>query len=150
MGYSTILVDRTDGVATITLNRPQARNALDLVMRRELLTALDELEAEAGVRVVILTGAAVTVSGYYLIFPFYAAGIAGMQIAEIIHGVLAMLFVAAMLAHIYIGTLGMEGAFDAMGSGEVDLNWAKEHHSLWVEKEQGRATAAPPHPTPAE
>ena len=100
--------------------------------------------------VVILTGAAVTVSGYYLIFPFYAAGIAGMQIAEIIHGVLAMLFVAAMLAHIYIGTLGMEGAFDAMGSGEVDLNWAKEHHSLWVEKEQGRATAAAPHATPAE
>jgi len=56
MGYSTILVDRTDGVATITLNRPQARNALDLVMRRELLTALDELEAEAAARVVILTG----------------------------------------------------------------------------------------------
>jgi len=56
MGYSTILVDRTDGVATITLNRPQARNALDLVMRRELLTVLDELEAEAAVRVVILTG----------------------------------------------------------------------------------------------
>src|SRR5258706_12850488 len=56
MGYSTILVDRTDGVATITLNRPQARNALDLVMRRELLSALDELEAEAGARVVILTG----------------------------------------------------------------------------------------------
>src|SRR6266851_4774055 len=56
MGYSTILIDRTDGVATITLNRPQARNALDLVMRRELLTALDELEAEPAVRVVILTG----------------------------------------------------------------------------------------------
>ena len=52
MGYSTILVDRTDAVATITLNRPQARNALDLVMRRELLAALDELEAEAAVRVV--------------------------------------------------------------------------------------------------
>lgn len=28
----------------------------------------------------------------------------------------------------------MEGAFSAMGSGRVDLNWAKEHHSLWVEK----------------
>ena len=101
--------------------------------------------------VVILTGAAMSVSGYYLIFPFYAAGIAGMQIAEIAHGVLAVLFVSAMLAHIYIGTVGMEGAFDAMGSGEVDLNWAKEHHSLWVEEEQGRAAAAaPPHPTPAE
>jgi formate dehydrogenase subunit gamma len=100
--------------------------------------------------VVILTGAAMTVSGFYLIFPFYAAGIAGMQIAEIAHGIFAMLFVAAILAHIYIGTLGMEGAFDAMGSGEVDLNWAKEHHSLWVEEEQGRAASAHPHPTPAE
>jgi formate dehydrogenase subunit gamma len=99
---------------------------------------------------VILAGAAVAVSGYYLIFPFYAAGIAGMQTAEIVHGVLAALFVSAMLAHIYIGTIGMEGAFDAMGSGDVDLNWAKEHHSLWVEQEQGRAAAAPPHATPAE
>src|SRR5258707_3285169 len=57
MGYSTILVDRADGVATITLNRPAARNALDLVMRRELLTTLDDLEADAATRVVILTGA---------------------------------------------------------------------------------------------
>ena len=40
-----------------------------------------------------------------------------------------------MLAHIYIGTIGMEGAFEAMGTGEVDVNWAKEHHSLWLEEE---------------
>ena len=38
-----------------------------------------------------------------------------------------------IIAHIYIGSIGMEGAFDAMGSGEVDLNWAREHHNLWVE-----------------
>jgi formate dehydrogenase subunit gamma len=99
---------------------------------------------------VIFAGIAVAVSGYYLIFPFYAANIAGMQTAEIVHGVLAVLFVSAMLAHIYIGTIGMEGAFNAMGSGDVDLNWAKEHHSLWVEQEQSRAAAAPPHATPAE
>jgi formate dehydrogenase subunit gamma len=47
-----------------------------------------------------------------------------------------MLFIAAMLAHIYIGTIGMEGAFEAMGSGTVDVNWAKEHHSLWYEEQQ--------------
>jgi formate dehydrogenase subunit gamma len=35
----------------------------------------------------------------------------------------------------------MEGAFDAMATGEVDLNWAKEHHSLWVEKEQAKGHA---------
>ncbi len=57
MGYDTILLDRADGAATITLNRPEARNAIDLVMRRELLAALDELEADAATRLVILTGA---------------------------------------------------------------------------------------------
>jgi 2-(1,2-epoxy-1,2-dihydrophenyl)acetyl-CoA isomerase len=57
MGYSTLLLDRADGIATLTLNRPQARNALDLAMRDELVAALDELEADAAVRVVILTGA---------------------------------------------------------------------------------------------
>ena len=43
-----------------------------------------------------------------------------------------------MLAHIYIGTVGMEGAFEAMGTGEVDLNWAREHHPLWVKEEQAK------------
>jgi formate dehydrogenase subunit gamma len=62
-----------------------------------------------------------------------------MQIAQVVHGVVAVLFVAAMLAHIYIGTIGMQGAFEAMGKGTVDLNWAKEHHSLWVEQERVRA-----------
>jgi len=57
MGYQTIRLDRADGVATVTLNRPEARKAIDLVMRRELLAALDELEAEAAVRAVILSGA---------------------------------------------------------------------------------------------
>jgi len=50
----------------------------------------------------------------------------------------AVLFVAAMIAHIYIGTIGMEGAFEAMGSGTVDVNWAKEHHSLWLEQQRAR------------
>ena len=100
---------------------------------------------------VFVLGAAMSVAGYFLIFPFYGVGIAGMQTAEMVHGVLAMLFVAAMLAHIYIGTIGMEGAFEAMGSGQVDLNWAKEHHSLWVEEEQARGAApTSPHPAPAE
>jgi formate dehydrogenase subunit gamma len=43
-----------------------------------------------------------------------------------------------MLAHIYIGTIGMEGAFEAMGTGEVDVNWAKQHHALWLAEEQAR------------
>ena len=45
----------------------------------------------------------------------------------------ALFLTAVIVAHIYIGSIGMEGGFEAMGSGKVDLNWAKEHHSLWVE-----------------
>jgi len=88
--------------------------------------------------VVVLGGGAIAVSGYVLIFPFYGTAIETMQNASIIHGVVAMLFIAAMLGHIYIGTIGMEGAFEAMGRGTVDINWAREHHSLWLEEEGAR------------
>jgi formate dehydrogenase subunit gamma len=98
--------------------------------------------------IVGLGGAAISVSGYVLIFPFYGTSIETMQNAEVVHGVIAMLFIAAMLGHIYIGTIGMEGAFEGMGSGTVDTNWAKEHHSLWLEEEGARSRSDPSRPQP--
>src|ERR1700716_1718216 len=99
-------------------------------------------------------GILVAVSGYLLIFPFYVTNIFGMQIAQAVHGIIALLFVAMILGHIYIGTLGMEGAFEAMGTGEVDLNWAKEHHDLWLaqqlNKQRGPRQPSVPSATPAE
>ena len=97
-------------------------------------------------------GILVSVSGYLLLFPFYVTDIAGMQIAQVVHAVIAVLFVALILGHIYIGTLGMEGAFEAMWTGEVDSNWAKEHHDLWFEgllakdrpASAGKSTSAAP------
>jgi formate dehydrogenase subunit gamma len=96
--------------------------------------------------IVVLGGSAVAVSGYVLMFPFYGTNIHNMQLAEITHGIVAMLFIAAMLGHIYIGTVGMEGAFEGMWDGTVDVNWAKQHHSLWAEKEiaKGHVSAPPP------
>jgi formate dehydrogenase subunit gamma len=88
--------------------------------------------------IVVLGGGAVAITGYLLMFPFWGTSIAGMQTAQVIHGIVGVLFVAAMLGHIYIGTIGMEGAFEAMGTGEVDVNWARQHHSLWLEEEQAR------------
>ncbi len=96
--------------------------------------------------IVVLGGGAVAVTGYILMFPFYGTSIAGMQLAQIIHGIVAVLFVAVMLAHIYIGTIGMEGAFEAMWDGTVDANWAKEHHSRWAEKEAAKGQISPPPP----
>jgi formate dehydrogenase subunit gamma len=94
-------------------------------------------------------GMLVSVSGFLLLFPFYVTDIAGMQVAQVVHAVIAVLFVALILGHIYIGTLGMEGAFEAMWTGEVDYNWAKEHHDLWLEEKLAKrgATASS---TPAE
>jgi formate dehydrogenase subunit gamma len=102
---------------------------------------------------IVGAGSAVAVSGFLLLFPFYVTNIAGMQIAQVVHSIVAVLFVAVIIAHIYIGTIGMEGAFEAMGTGEVDLNWAKEHHGLWLEEEiaKGRVPASIQHAaTPAE
>ncbi|MCS3497105.1 formate dehydrogenase subunit gamma [Bradyrhizobium japonicum] len=91
--------------------------------------------------IVVLGGGLVAATGYELMFPFYLSGIEGMQLAQMVHATVSVLFVAVMLAHIYIGTIGMEGAFEAMGNGTVDVNWAKEHHSLWLEEQNARAEA---------
>ena len=93
--------------------------------------------------IVVIGGGLVAATGYQLMFPFYLSNIEGMQLAQIVHSVVAMLFMAVMLAHIYIGTIGMEGAFEAMGSGTVDVNWAKEHHRLWLDEQNARAGARP-------
>ena len=69
--------------------------------------------------------------------PPYSA-IQEQQFATLWHAIVAVFMICVILAHIYIGSVGMEGAFDAMGSGDVDLNWAKEHHSIWVEEVQAK------------
>lgn len=84
---------------------------------------------------VVLGGLGLAVTGFLLMLPFSVTGIGGMQIMHVIHGVLAALMIAVIIAHIYIGSVGMEGAFDAMGSGEVDENWAKDHHRRWYEQQ---------------
>ena len=99
-------------------------------------------------------GAAMSVTGLMMLFPFALTDINGMQAMQVIHSVIGIVFIAGILAHIYIGTLGMEGAYDAMGSGKVDLAWARAHHDLWVEQEQARTASGPQlkkgHPAPAE
>ena len=85
---------------------------------------------------IVLASVAMIISGFMLLFPFYyGLTVGNMQLAEIFHGVVGVLFVALILGHIYLGTVGMEGAFQAMSDGNVDLNWAKEHHNLWVKEE---------------
>jgi len=118
---------------------------------------------------VILLGASVSLSGVSLLFPYempvfavtfdilnsvgaeavWGAPLATdltpleeMQYAQIWHAMVALAMVVIVIAHIYIGSLGMEGAFDAMGSGMVDRNWAKEHHGLWVEEEDAKARSS--------
>lgn len=84
---------------------------------------------------VVFLGLIVSASGFVLdmLVPgiLYTRG--NMQIANVIHLVAAVLIFSASLAHIYIGTLGMEGAYEAMATGYVDDAWAKEHHDLWYD-----------------
>jgi formate dehydrogenase subunit gamma len=103
---------------------------------------------------VVLGGISVSLSGLMLMFPFEyqafaptfgwinrvlgtelpttLAPIQEMQLAQVWHAIMGLFLTVVIIAHIYIGTIGMEGAFAAMGSGEVDENWAREHHSVWV------------------
>lgn len=102
---------------------------------------------------VILGGLSLSMSGVALLFPFEISwwsptfkivnifgfdlptdlgAIQEMQLSQIWHAAVGLVMIAVIIGHIYIGSLGMEGAFDAMGTGRVDENWAREHHDLWV------------------
>jgi formate dehydrogenase subunit gamma len=65
-----------------------------------------------------------------------------MQIAAMIHGVAALFMMAMFIGHIYMGTIGMRGAYKAMRHGYVDETWAKEHHELWLDDIQSGKIAA--------
>ena len=82
---------------------------------------------------VFLLGAVVVASGFVLdkIVPGMVYERGTMQVAHMVHAVATVLMMAMFLGHIYIGTIGMEGAYDAMRTGYVDETWAKEHHELW-------------------
>ncbi|TGN39169.1 formate dehydrogenase subunit gamma [Marinobacter confluentis] len=109
---------------------------------------------------VMILGFSVSLSGLSLLFPFqmpmfsdtfgFFNSILGtdfptvlapheeMQYANIWHSIVAFVMMVAIMAHIYIGSVGMEGAFDAMGNGQVDLEWARQHHDLWVEEVEAK------------
>lgn len=84
---------------------------------------------------VFLLGLIVVGSGLVLdkVVPGFEYLRANMQIAHMIHGVATVLMMTLFIGHIYMGTIGMAGALDAMKTGYVDETWAKEHHELWYD-----------------
>ena len=112
---------------------------------------------------VVIGGVSISLSGLALLFPFTMALFADsfafanlfgfdlpteltmlqeVQLSQIWHSIVGLIMIVIIIAHIYIGSVGMEGALDAMLSGQVDENWAREHHSLWFEGEAEKGAAA--------
>lgn len=91
---------------------------------------------------VVFLGLIVSVSGLILNFPNFEQSRLLMQQANIVHLVAGLVFMSLSLAHIYIGTVGMEGAIDGMKTGYVDEAWAREHHELWYEAAKRQAVHA--------
>jgi len=84
--------------------------------------------------IAILGGAAMIGTGITLMFPYFWADLSGMVWVMFAHAIIGLSLIAFFIAHAYIGTAGMQDAFGAMWSGHVDLNWAREHHQLWLEE----------------
>jgi formate dehydrogenase subunit gamma len=112
---------------------------------------------------VVVLGLFVSSSGFVLnmLIPGFDYTRGNMQIANVIHIVSAVIFMSVAVGHIYMGTLGMEGAYNAMATGYVDDEWAKEHHDLWyndiqngkaprIRSEQGSAKTGEGFQLPAE
>jgi len=83
---------------------------------------------------IFIFGIAVGVTGILLDFPIWDQTRFIMQVSLVIHATVAVLFVTVSFGHIYMGTLGIEGVFEAMWSGSVDAVWAEQYHDLWYEE----------------
>ena len=93
---------------------------------------------------IVILGVVVSASGLILLFPNWDSTRELMAEANLVHGVIAILFTAASLGHIYIGTIGTQGALQGMREGYVDETWAKEHHEMWYDDvKSGKATQKP-------
>lgn len=87
----------------------------------------------------VLLGAVLSITGLLLDFPAWDRRT--LQVANMVHLGAAVLFIALGLAHAYMGTVGVEGAWRAMREGQVDEAWARQHHSLWYEEMCARPAA---------
>ena len=93
---------------------------------------------------VTILGLIVSATGLVLDFPNFDQGRNTMQWMNIIHATAAVIFMTMALGHIYLGTIGMEGAYDTMRHGVADEAWAKEHHEYWYQQQiAGRRRPAP-------
>jgi formate dehydrogenase subunit gamma len=81
----------------------------------------------------VLGGGVIVVSGLILDFPILAFSRETLEISHVLHTISAMIVLAVSLGHIYMGTVGVEGAYEAMATGYCDANWAKEHHDYWYQ-----------------
>lgn len=99
---------------------------------------------------VVLLSLIVSASGLVLLFPNLEQLRETMQQAHVIHVIAALLVLVAAIGHIYMGTIGVDGAYEAMRSGYVDETWAKEHHQYWYEEgKKGGKQATPGGAMPA-
>ena len=80
---------------------------------------------------VAFLGGIVAISGLALNFPNFGQIRTDMQIANLVHAIGAILLLVLSFGHIYMGTLGVEGAYQSMKTGYVDETWAREHHLFW-------------------
>ncbi len=85
---------------------------------------------------VIGGGGVLSFTGINLLFPFVLFDLQQIQWMQAIHGTASQILCMLMIAHIYIGTVGMEGSFESMTTGQVDENWAREHHDIWLKEIQ--------------
>lgn len=93
---------------------------------------------------IVLLGVVISTSGAILLFPNWDTTRELMAEANLVHGIVAVAFMAASLGHIYIGSVGMQGAFQGMRTGVVDEAWAKQHHELWYnDMKSGKPSTTP-------
>ncbi len=80
---------------------------------------------------VILIGLVISITGLILVSPNFGQSRLIMELMHMLHAVSAMILIVVSIGHMYLGSIGSEGALEGMKTGYVDINWADAHHDRW-------------------
>ncbi|AHE97255.1 formate dehydrogenase subunit gamma [Thioalkalivibrio paradoxus] len=97
-----------------------------------------------------VAGLAIVITGVILLFPQLGQSRETMQVSLLIHAAASIVVITFIFGHIYLATVAMKGSMAGMVGGRVDVNWARQHHDLWLKELEEKGVKPQPAPAKAE
>jgi formate dehydrogenase subunit gamma len=89
-------------------------------------------------------GVVMVITGLVLVFPVFGLSREAMQLSLLLHATSSILVISFIFGHMYLAIVAMKGSLEGMVGGRVDVNWARQHHDLWMKELEAKGVKPEP------